>query len=212
MSKKKKPKFILDMSERNIGMIIFKQCITGVIVAFIFGSIFIFDATLRDFLREARIRDEQLAFLKQKVNKYDEEVSLLKGKNKEFQQLLTHLNKELLLIQQNNTDLKGEARIRDEQLAILKQKMNKHDEKFPLLQEKNNELHLFLTQLKDESSLIKKTEHYFGECLWSDYVNNFDQEFTYAPESYVISGVSSYHQNAQEDRRFKFKVCKLLRR
>ncbi|XP_062610559.1 uncharacterized protein LOC134272331 isoform X2 [Saccostrea cucullata] len=202
------------MSEKNIGMTIFKQCITGVIVAIIVGSIFVFDATLKDFLREARIRDEQLAFLKQKVNKYDKDFSLVEEENKEFKQLLRQLNKELSLIKQNNTDLHREARVRDEQLVFLKQKVNKHDEEFPLLQEKNKELHLSLTQLKDELSIIKqkKTEHYFGECLWSDYVNNFDQEFTYAPESYVISGVSSYHQNAQEDRRFKFKVCKLLRR
>ena len=49
-----------------------------------------------------------------------------------------------------------------------------------------------------------------GSCRWTSYLNDFDQVLDYhAPADYVITGVRSYHDNRREDRRFKFKVCKI---
>ena len=48
-----------------------------------------------------------------------------------------------------------------------------------------------------------------GKCWWSDYVNNFDEEFNFeCYEQGVIACISSYHNNSSQDRRFKFKCCK----
>ena len=48
-----------------------------------------------------------------------------------------------------------------------------------------------------------------ANCHWTQYVNNFDQEFKYrCPKNYLISGMESYHQNMQEDRRFVFQFSK----
>ncbi|XP_072123802.1 hemagglutinin/amebocyte aggregation factor-like [Mobula birostris] len=45
-------------------------------------------------------------------------------------------------------------------------------------------------------------------CTWSNYVNNFDEEFTFTcPFNSIISGVQSYHQNHEEDRRWRFYCC-----
>ncbi|XP_063056143.1 hemagglutinin/amebocyte aggregation factor-like [Engraulis encrasicolus] len=45
-------------------------------------------------------------------------------------------------------------------------------------------------------------------CHWTPYLNDFDQSFNYhVPNHMVIAGVSSYHHNYYEDRRFKFYVC-----
>ncbi|XP_072913801.1 hemagglutinin/amebocyte aggregation factor-like [Hemitrygon akajei] len=47
-------------------------------------------------------------------------------------------------------------------------------------------------------------------CAWSHYVNNFDEEFTFTcPFNSIISGVESYHQNHEEDRRWKFYCCRV---
>ena len=41
------------------------------------------------------------------------------------------------------------------------------------------------------------------ECLWSPYVNDLDQEFSFkCPQNYVLTGVNSYHSNYYEDRRW----------
>ncbi|GFR94765.1 hemagglutinin/amebocyte aggregation factor [Elysia marginata] len=47
-------------------------------------------------------------------------------------------------------------------------------------------------------------------CRWtSDYVNNWDEPINFmCPADFVLTGVSSYHSNAAEDRRMKFKCCK----
>ncbi|XP_024228663.1 hemagglutinin/amebocyte aggregation factor isoform X2 [Oncorhynchus tshawytscha] len=48
------------------------------------------------------------------------------------------------------------------------------------------------------------------ECLWSPYVNDFDQEFSFkCPQNYVLTGVNSYHSNYYEDRRWKFYCCRV---
>nr|XP_034332018.1 hemagglutinin/amebocyte aggregation factor isoform X2 [Crassostrea gigas] len=49
----------------------------------------------------------------------------------------------------------------------------------------------------------------FRNCQWTDYVNSWDSNVDYyvPAGSYVIRGVSSYHSNYYEDRRFKFEIC-----
>ncbi|XP_035826016.1 hemagglutinin/amebocyte aggregation factor [Aplysia californica] len=46
-------------------------------------------------------------------------------------------------------------------------------------------------------------------CEWTGYVNDFDalMEFQ-CHNDYIIAGISSYHDNGKEDRRFKFQCCK----
>jgi len=45
-------------------------------------------------------------------------------------------------------------------------------------------------------------------CSWTDYVNNFDGTFQFECEDgKVMTGISSYHDNYHEDRKFKFKCC-----
>ncbi|XP_061171808.1 uncharacterized protein LOC133181295 [Saccostrea echinata] len=45
-------------------------------------------------------------------------------------------------------------------------------------------------------------------CEWSEYVNEFDKLLVYqCPNGGVIDGVSSYHINLFEDRRFRFYCC-----
>ncbi|RXN35280.1 hemagglutinin amebocyte aggregation factor-like protein [Labeo rohita] len=47
-----------------------------------------------------------------------------------------------------------------------------------------------------------------ASCHWTSYVNNFDEYFHYAvPSRNVLVGAHSYHQNAQEDRRWAYRVC-----
>jgi len=48
-------------------------------------------------------------------------------------------------------------------------------------------------------------------CEWStNWINNFDAYFDFTcPTGKVIAGISSYHDNGPEDRRFKFKCCEL---
>ncbi|XP_005099814.2 hemagglutinin/amebocyte aggregation factor [Aplysia californica] len=46
-------------------------------------------------------------------------------------------------------------------------------------------------------------------CEWSNYVNDFDQLIEYqCPNDNVVAGISSYHDNHPEDRRFKFYCCR----
>ncbi|XP_078346696.1 hemagglutinin/amebocyte aggregation factor-like [Oculina patagonica] len=50
--------------------------------------------------------------------------------------------------------------------------------------------------------------YYGNHCHWSGYVNSFDQPINFrCPNGQFLAGVDSYHQNHQEDRRFKFKCC-----
>lgn len=53
---------------------------------------------------------------------------------------------------------------------------------------------------------------YTTDCYWTNYVNYFDEysSFYARPTDYVITGISSYHNNHREDRRFRFCVCKLV--
>ncbi|XP_063056141.1 hemagglutinin/amebocyte aggregation factor-like [Engraulis encrasicolus] len=47
-------------------------------------------------------------------------------------------------------------------------------------------------------------------CRWTQYLNNFDQPFTYqVPNNMVIAGVSSYHHSFYEDRRYRLYVCEM---
>lgn len=50
------------------------------------------------------------------------------------------------------------------------------------------------------------------KASWTDYLNNFDQVVTTRPKldgaDAAICGISSYHSNHNEDRRFKFKYCR----
>ncbi|XP_016299501.1 hemagglutinin/amebocyte aggregation factor-like [Sinocyclocheilus anshuiensis] len=47
-----------------------------------------------------------------------------------------------------------------------------------------------------------------GNCQWTSYVNYFDEYiyWTVPPHSFLV-GADSYHQNFQEDRRWKYKYC-----
>ena len=49
-----------------------------------------------------------------------------------------------------------------------------------------------------------------NSCYWtSSYVNTWDEPISFmCAADHVITGVSSYHSNGAEDRRYKFKCCK----
>ncbi|XP_056009464.1 uncharacterized protein LOC125680077 [Ostrea edulis] len=54
------------------------------------------------------------------------------------------------------------------------------------------------------TTYTEKTEN----CSWTDFVNNFDQPLAFqCPNGAVLDGIGSYHDNHQEDRRFKFYCC-----
>ncbi|XP_075458764.1 hemagglutinin/amebocyte aggregation factor-like [Ascaphus truei] len=54
----------------------------------------------------------------------------------------------------------------------------------------------------------KPTFSQLGSCYWSNYVNCFDEEFSFTcPFGSVISGMASYHRNYEEDRRWMFFCC-----
>ena len=49
-----------------------------------------------------------------------------------------------------------------------------------------------------------------GACSWTDWVNDFDQEFDFAcGDQEVMQGMDTYHSNFREDRRFRYKCCHL---
>ncbi|XP_050964382.1 hemagglutinin/amebocyte aggregation factor-like [Labeo rohita] len=57
----------------------------------------------------------------------------------------------------------------------------------------------------------KRTNKPNAECHQSAYVNDFDKAFTFeCPENYAIAGMSSYHSNYHEDRRWQFYCCKVV--
>jgi len=46
-------------------------------------------------------------------------------------------------------------------------------------------------------------------CFWTPDVNNWDMAFDFeCPSQYVLKGISSYHDNTTEDRRWKFYCCR----
>ena len=46
-------------------------------------------------------------------------------------------------------------------------------------------------------------------CSWTGYVNNWDKPLLYhCPQDFVMSGISSLHQNNKEDRRWRVKCCR----
>ncbi|XP_063058490.1 hemagglutinin/amebocyte aggregation factor-like [Engraulis encrasicolus] len=48
-----------------------------------------------------------------------------------------------------------------------------------------------------------------GNCEWSGYVNDFDAIISWGvPSGHYLAGVSSYHENHHEDRRWKYLTCK----
>jgi hypothetical protein len=47
-------------------------------------------------------------------------------------------------------------------------------------------------------------------CQWTDYLNNWDEELSLQTGGKVICGISSYHNNDHEDRRWKFLLCDLV--
>ncbi|XP_059420440.1 hemagglutinin/amebocyte aggregation factor-like [Carassius carassius] len=47
------------------------------------------------------------------------------------------------------------------------------------------------------------------DCFLSPNVNDFDQKFTFeCPPHHIITGMSSYHNNKHEDRRWQFHCCR----
>ncbi|XP_069823590.1 hemagglutinin/amebocyte aggregation factor-like [Dendropsophus ebraccatus] len=45
-------------------------------------------------------------------------------------------------------------------------------------------------------------------CQWSGYMNDFDGLLTWVtPSDHYLAGISSYHDNRREDRRFRFYTC-----
>ncbi|XP_063058028.1 hemagglutinin/amebocyte aggregation factor-like isoform X2 [Engraulis encrasicolus] len=48
----------------------------------------------------------------------------------------------------------------------------------------------------------------FSGCAWTPYLNNFDQTFSYHTLSdQYIAGMSAYHRDNYEDRRFRLYIC-----
>jgi len=45
-------------------------------------------------------------------------------------------------------------------------------------------------------------------CSWTGYVNEFDEPVSFTcPQNNFLAGISSYHDNHKEDRRFRFQCC-----
>ncbi|XP_050959311.1 hemagglutinin/amebocyte aggregation factor-like [Labeo rohita] len=56
----------------------------------------------------------------------------------------------------------------------------------------------------------KPTNQPNAECFQSPYVNDFDKAFTFeCPAQHAIAGMSSYHDNYYEDRRWQYYCCKV---
>ncbi|XP_070205490.1 hemagglutinin/amebocyte aggregation factor-like [Littorina saxatilis] len=52
--------------------------------------------------------------------------------------------------------------------------------------------------------------HYTTGCYTTGYVNNYDETYHFSvPYNRVLAGMKSYHSNRNEDRRFKFIICKM---
>jgi len=51
-----------------------------------------------------------------------------------------------------------------------------------------------------------------GECNWTGWVNDYDEQFTYdCPGEKVMGGMNSIHSNYYQDRIFRFKCCKMTK-
>ena len=49
----------------------------------------------------------------------------------------------------------------------------------------------------------------FSHCYWTGYENGWDAPLLFqCGVNYVMTGVSSYHDNGREDRRWRFKCCR----
>ena len=56
---------------------------------------------------------------------------------------------------------------------------------------------------------VSAITHYI--CHWTGYKNEFDEPLSFrCPVNYVMTGVSSYHSNHHEDRRWRFKCCSAI--
>ena len=66
------------------------------------------------------------------------------------------------------------------------------------------------TELKLLIELKSKKQIMFKNCKTTNYQNDWDKTLNYvAPSGFIITGMSSYHQNHYEDRRWKFTICKI---
>nr|XP_023671039.1 hemagglutinin/amebocyte aggregation factor-like [Paramormyrops kingsleyae] len=46
------------------------------------------------------------------------------------------------------------------------------------------------------------------QCFWTNYVNSFDEQFTFVcPNNYVMTGMGSIHDDKYGDRRWQFQCC-----
>ncbi|MEE6521162.1 hypothetical protein FKM82_019238 [Ascaphus truei] len=51
-------------------------------------------------------------------------------------------------------------------------------------------------------------EEFEQDCQWSEYVNDFDANLRWeAPVNYYLVGTSSYYDNFNGDRRWKYQYC-----
>jgi len=49
-----------------------------------------------------------------------------------------------------------------------------------------------------------------GDCTWTPYVNEWDSYYDFECGSgYAINGMASYHDNGREDRRWKYRCCRI---
>lgn len=47
-----------------------------------------------------------------------------------------------------------------------------------------------------------------ASCYWTGYINGFDEPIAFTcPANYYMGGISSYHDNRSEDRRFNVQCC-----
>jgi hypothetical protein len=56
---------------------------------------------------------------------------------------------------------------------------------------------------------FNKVEIDLDGCRWTNWLNDYDKPFNLDLENKVLVGVESKHSNRAEDRRFKFKYCKI---
>ncbi|KAI8750476.1 dermatopontin [Biomphalaria glabrata] len=78
---------------------------------------------------------------------------------------------------------------------------------------------MYLSSIHDDQredriwEMLCRTAEFGDYCVQSDYVNNFDQTFNYTcPGNKVLTGISSYHYDSYEDRRFRFTCCRASKR
>ena len=47
------------------------------------------------------------------------------------------------------------------------------------------------------------------QCYWTDWQNEYDKQVLFSHTDWVVAGVQSVHDDGNEDRRFKYYLCKL---